>query len=117
MSSVSIKMVGNGTNSIQSLSVQMVNEINAELVAQSIKNLGNASVALLSFEKYYMRTGSYAGLTVMLTEDGGRQTADIIGFGGGGGLFNVSWGANSNFAEMAQTILNRHGFRTVESDF
>ena len=109
-------MVGNGTKSIQSLAVQMVDEINAELVSQSMRNLGNASVALLSFEKYYMRTGSYAGLTVMLTEEGNHQTADIIGFGGGNGLFNVSWGANSNFAEMAQAVLNRYGFRTVETD-
>lgn len=116
MSSVNIKMIGNGTKGIQSLAVELVNGIRAELVAQSTRNLSGASVVLLSFEKYYMRTGSYAGLTVMLTEEDDHQTADIIGFGGGGGLFNVSWGANSDFADMAQRILYQYGFRTVQTD-
>jgi len=65
---------------------------------------------LLSFEKYFMRNGSYASLTVLLTENGNVQTADIIGSGGGEGIFNLSWGANSDFADMAERVLSKNGF-------
>lgn len=111
MAGVFTKMSGNGAYSINIAASALIDEINAELVAESRRTVGKASVVLLSFEKYYMRNGNYASLTVMLTESDGQQTADIIGSGGGGGLFNISWGANSDFAEDAERILLRYGFR------
>ena len=111
MAGVFTKMSGNGAHSINIAASALIDEINAELVAESRRTVGKANVVLLSFEKYYMRNGNYASLTVMLTESNGQQTADIIGSGGGGGLFNISWGANSDFAEDAERILLRYGFR------
>lgn len=111
MAGVFTKMNGSGEKSIASAAAALKNEINAELVAESRRIVGNASVVLLSFEKYYMRNSSYASLTVMLTESDGQQTADIIGSGGGEGIFNISWGANSDFADTAERILLRYGFR------
>ncbi len=67
---------------------------------------------MLSVEQYYFRNDSYASLTVLLT-DGETQTADIIGFGGGGGILNLSWGANANFANRAANILTNYGFKKV----
>ena len=51
----------------------------------------------------------------MLTDDGEVQTADIIGYGGGEGLGNFSWGANRNFAEMAEEVLRKQGFQTYSA--
>ena len=78
---------------------------------KDFKVLGNAFVMLLSFERYYWRNGSYASLTVMLTDDGQMQTADIVGSGGGEGLWNFSYGANAEFADMAVEVLQEYGFQ------
>ena len=81
-----------------------------------VKAYGKAGnqVILFSGERYFFRNGSYASLTVMLTEFDGMQTADIIGSGGGEGLFNISLFANSDFAESAEKVLQSYGFTTVE---
>ena len=110
MSSVNIKMKRDKSKEIKQLAGILKGEINAELVCDSRRSLDDVSVILLSFEKYYMRNGGYASLTVMLVESEDAQTADIIGSGGGEGIFNISWGANSEFAEMAERVLYRYGF-------
>ncbi len=110
MSSVSIKMQGNNSKSIDEISSILQYEINANLIAENKRVFDNVNVILLSFEKYFMRNGSYASLTVLLTENGNVQTADIIGSGGGEGIFNFSWGANSDFADMAERVLSKNGF-------
>lgn len=53
---------------------------------------------------------SYTNLTVLLVETSKIQTAQIIGSGGGNGVFNLSWGTNSNFAESARSVLEEYGF-------
>lgn len=80
------------------------------LVSENWREANGLDIALLSFERYYFRNNSYAGLTVMLTESEETQTADVIGFGGGEGLFNFSFGANSETAELAEKLLREHGF-------
>ena len=71
------------------------------------------NVHVLTFEKFYFRNGSYASLTVVLTENNDEKTADIIGSGGGEGLFNISWGANSSFARDAENILRDYGLSII----
>lgn len=85
-------------------------EKSAELVSENWRTLEDSKIVLLSFEKFYWRNSSYAGLTVMLTECGSLQTADIIGFGGGSGLLNFSLGANTDFAKLAENLLSSYGF-------
>ncbi len=111
MGSINIKMTGNGTVNIRRLAALLKNEIDAELISENWRGLDGFNVVLLSFERYFFRNGSYASLAVMLTEYGDVQTADIVGSGGGEGLFNISWGANSDFAEMASDLLEKNGFR------
>lgn len=67
-------------------------------------------VWLLVYEKYYFRINSYASLTVLLTQQGGEQSAQIIASGGGSGLSNVSLAANRRFAEECVQALAEHGF-------
>ena len=89
-------------------------EIIAEFLHKKVVEMGTGTVILLAFEKLYFRVESYVSLTIMLTEDRLVQTADIIGSGGGGGLFNFDWGANASFANSAAEILKQYGFCLIE---
>lgn len=83
----------------------------AELVVNKIESLGDAEAALLIFEKLYFRNGSYSNLTVEITSYNSIQKAIVIGSGGGEGVLNISWGANSDFAKKACERLKELGFR------
>ena len=114
MSGVYIKMRGNSEVSILEIATHLKRELNtAELLCDNHRRIDFVSVHILTFEKYYFRNGSYASLTVVLTENGDEKTADIIGSGGGEGLFNISWGANSSFARDAENVLRRYGLSTI----
>lgn len=101
--------------SVADLAYLLRDEINADMIFGKPCQIGGGDVALLCFERMYFRNGSYASLAVMLTDDGEVQTADIIGYGGGGGLGNFSWGANRSFAEMAEEVLRKQGFQTYSA--
>ena len=111
MGNTVIKMKGCHATDIKNLAWILRKEINADLVSESCQEFDKTTVILLCFEKFYWRVGSYASLTVMLTEHESLQTADIIGFGGGSGMINISYGANSNFANIARKLLAEHGFQ------
>ena len=81
-----------------------------EVVLDQRGTVGGAQVILLIFERYYMRNGSYASLTVQLTDDGTAQKATVVGTGGGEGVFNFSLGANRAFASLAAETLTSSGF-------
>lgn len=72
--------------------------------------LGDSGAILMAFEKYFFRAGSYTALTVLLMESSDALCADVIGFGGGNGIFNVSYGSNKSYAREAAEILSRLGF-------
>ena len=110
MSDAVYKLKGNFTKKIDEASELLKNSVNAELISEVVRTAGSAEIILLNFERFYFRNGSYAGLTVMLTESEESQTADIAGFGGGEGRLNISWGANFEFADKAAEILERCGF-------
>ena len=44
------------------------------------------------------------------------QTADIVGSGGGEGLWNFSYGANAEFADMAVEVLQEYGFQEKNNE-
>ena len=98
--------------SVADLAYLLRDEINADMIFGKPCQIGGGDVALLCFERMYFRNGSYASLTVMLTDDGTVQTADIVGYGGGEGVLNFSLGANRDFAAMAEEILRKQGFQT-----
>lgn len=116
MGSVNKKMRGNGTVNIQRLADLLKDQIDAELISENWRGLDGFNVVLLSFERLFFRNGSYASLAILLTEYGDMQTADIVASGGGEGLFNISWGANSDFADMASALLEENGFEEEETD-
>ncbi len=110
MSRTKFTMTGENAKSIREVAGDLRREIKAELVSEICREMNGAEVIVLLFEKYYLRNGSYAGLTVMLTECGDEKTADVVGFGGGGGMVNWSFGANADFAKQANIILQKYGF-------
>ena len=116
MGSVNKKMRGNGTVNIQRLADLLKDQIDAELISENWRGLDGFNVVLLSFERLFFRNGSYASLAILLTEYGDMQTADIVASGGGECLFNISWGANSDFADMASALLEENGFEEEETD-
>ena len=60
---------------------------------------------VICIEKYFFRNSSYAALTVILENVSGGSKASVVGYGGGEGLFNISLGANLDFADMAAEVL------------
>ena len=67
-----------------------------EFKDEIIRELGDTKTLLLIFENWFLRTGSYASLVIMLSEYQGYQSADIIATGGKEAFF--SFGVTSAFA-------------------
>lgn len=79
-----------------------------EFKEEILRELGETKTLLLIYEKWYIRTGSYASLIIMLSEYRGYQSADIISTGGRDDFF--SWGAEGNFAKLGEEALRNLGF-------
>lgn len=82
--------------------------LDVEFKDEILRELGETKTLLLIYEKWYIRTGSYASLVIMLSEFKGYQSADIISTGGRDDLF--SWGAEGNFAKWGEEALRNLGF-------
>ena len=82
----------------------------AEPVARRAAEFMDGCVVELIFEKFFLRTGSYAGLTIFLSENDSGLDAQIAGFSGGSGLLNCSLWANDDLAEEAAAVLEKAGF-------
>ena len=116
MSATTITMRRYGSGDLQKIANQLWKDLPdmAELIGIRTHGSPGSQAILLSCERYFFRNGSYASLNVMLTEFDGVQTADIVGSGGGEGLFNISLFANSDFAGSAEKVLQGYGFTTIE---
>lgn len=82
--------------------------LNVEFKDEILRELGEAKTLLLIYERWYLRTGSYASLVIMLSEFRGYQSADIISTGGRDDF--ISWGAESDFAKWGEEALKNLGF-------
>lgn len=111
MSSLTIKMTGDSSTPIAEAVRALRQSLDGDFISEIWHDGGDTTVALLSYEKYFRRTQMYTGLTVMLTESPSAQYADIIGFGGAAGLWNISWGSNAEYAGDVIGILQSLGFR------
>ncbi len=100
-----------GTGDIEQITVDMIEML--EKVGKSCELIGassRGSNVMIVFEKYYFRSNSTASLSIMLTEKDGSIYADVMGSGGGTGIFNVSWDAEENFVGSAKSVLLGMGF-------
>lgn len=90
------------------LKERMKESLGAELADAVSYELGETSVLLMTFECWFLRTGSYASLSILLTEYQGCQGAYVISSGGKELLFSL--GAEARFADEAKAILEELGF-------
>ena len=81
-----------------------------EFKDEILRELGETKSLLLIFERWYMRTGSYASLVILLSEFQGYQSADIIATGGKDDFFSL--GAEGNFAKLGEDALRNLGFKS-----
>lgn len=110
MAGIHIRMIASKQDSLETLQKNISGIPALEAVARVEDFIGDSTVLLLSYEKIFVRTSSYASLTVLLKEDGLTQTADIITSGGGSGFMNLSYGANRDLAQSCVKVLEASGF-------
>jgi len=110
MASVKVFMKAGGTHTLHQAHEKIHYITGAEAVFEKKQHFGETEVWLLVYEKYFFRVNSFAALTVLLTEEGGRQTAQIVTSGGGNSMSNVSYGAEKRFAKECVAALTEAGF-------
>ncbi|MFW9907672.1 MAG: DUF6054 family protein [Candidatus Thorarchaeota archaeon] len=71
---------------------------NYSKVARKVWRTDQITIGLFIHEEYVFRTGSYQTLTTVVESEGNsnRCTVTVVGSGGGGGVFNISWGSQSS---------------------
>ena len=84
--------------------------MSVELVESSVQRIGEVSVWLYVYDKYYMRNSSRTALTVQIVGNGEQAYVTAIGAGGGNGsIFRFSYGAESNFVSVVSDLLDEYG--------
>lgn len=96
---------------LKKLIIRKCQDRGIDFEGEVLRELGETKTLLLIFERYYYRNGSYASLSILLSEFRGCQSADIISSGGKETL--TSWGAEENFAKTGETVLGFLGFKKV----
>ena len=72
---------------------------------------GDARVILRVYEKYYIRNSSRASLTVLMTSRNDTVDVKIVSSGGSASaVMKFSWGAEEDFAGVAESALCQIGF-------
>ena len=96
----------------------------ASMVSQAIGRLGttveqagemgrtweDCSVRVIVAEKYFMRIGSFASLTVMVSGDAESSRVEAVASGAGDGLLNFNWGAQEAFEEDFRRAMRELGY-------
>ena len=92
----------------EQIKARMKKGLDAKSVDEVSYELGGTKVLLMTFECWFLRTGSYASLSILLTEYQGCQGAYLLSSGGKELLFSL--GAEFRFAEEAKAALEELGF-------
>ena len=116
MAGATVRMTSKKQNTLQAIHEKIHYIEGAEQISKSESVINGVTIWTLAYEKYFFRTGSYASVTVVLTEFEEEQTAFVVAAGGGDGIVNISYGANRNFANACVLALEECGFTVTESD-
>ena len=115
MAGTTIRMTAQKQYSLPQICQKLSSVPDVERVAHIDYSVGEVQTVLLVYERHYLRVSSYASLTILLTEHGQTQTADLVSSGGGEGYFNLSLGANRKFAKEFAKLLGECGFTADET--
>ena len=110
MASVKVFLRAEATHSLHQAHEKIHYITGAEQVFEKKQHFGETEVWLLVYEKYFLRVNNFATLTVLLTEEAGTQTAQIVVSGGGESMSNISYGAEKRFAKDCVAALEEAGF-------
>lgn len=116
MAGATARMTAKKQYSLQEIHEKIHYIEDAEQISKTVQVINDVIIWTLAYEKYYFRTGSYTGMTVVLTEHGQQQTACVVSSGGGTGMVNQSLGSNRKFAAECVKVLESCGFSVQESD-
>ncbi|SIT89127.1 DUF6054 family protein [Edaphobacillus lindanitolerans] len=77
--------------------------VSGRLVDHYTRNCGHRTSVVLVMEKYFMRTGNRATLTLVADNFEGKTKVHLTGSGGGEGAFlRFDWGAGASFSETGE---------------
>ena len=115
MATFHIKMAAQKQYSLSALTEQLDNNPDFDSCSKTEHHFSDSHVVLLVFEQYFVRASGTISLSVLLTETGDQQTADLIATGGGEGL-SWSGGACRSFAKDCAKILQTCGFWDLDPE-
>lgn len=86
---------------------KMIKEnLDADLVFSDSYNLGDDKFILITtFEKYYVRNNSDAGLIVVYENTTGKTVIKATSTGSAIGILKIDWGAGGNLLKRVKNIL------------
>ena len=85
------------------MSVETVDTIN--------RSLGDSELYVVVIEKLFLRNGSYASLTIVVTGDDASSRVEAIASGAGEGLLNIGLGAKKRFADDFERLMRESGYK------
>jgi len=78
------------------------------LVDKSDNQISDVKIAIRVYDKYFMRNGSRASLSVTVVGEEDQILVSAIGAGGGQGvIFNFSLGAETEMVEIVENCIKR----------
>lgn len=97
---------------------QILTNLNKDIIQSGLSNLVDESnyenagikIAVRVYDKYFLRNGNRASLSITMVDDGSEIFISAIGAGGGSGIiFNFSYGAESNLTEIVARCISKMG--------
>ena len=87
----------------------MDSAISIELVDSAVQRIGDVTIWLYVYDKYYMRNSSRAALTVQIIGNDEKANVTAISAGGGNGsIFNFSYGAEEDFVGVVEDLIDSY---------
>jgi hypothetical protein len=102
-------MTGQFESIVNRLQEDIINSgITMNLVDESNYTFGDANIAVRVYDKYFMRNGNRASLSLTVVGHGNDIFISAIGAGGGQGIiFNFSLGAEDDMVAVVEESINR----------
>lgn len=102
-------ITGNFEEVLNRLQNEIINSgMSMELVEESNYSSGNTNIAVRVYDKYFMRNGNRASLSLTVAGHGNDIFISAIGAGGGQGIiFNFSLGAEEELVDIVRFCLEQ----------
>lgn len=81
-----------------------------EVAGKLEHSLGDVELYVVVIEKFFLRTGDFTSLTIVVTGDEAYSRVEAIPSGAGGGMLNIRLGADKRFAEDFEHAMRATGY-------